>query len=206
MGIMNLLKSSWSGKVGQTVGAKWKDKNTIRTFTAPANPNTPAQQVQRTKFASATSFFALFADQIKSLNALDTRSMSVRNALISINKAVMAESEQVEFANLLVSKGGLPEPVATEGGVTASSTTLSVDFSFPNAANISDKAECVLVAVNHTQGYARVATADKTQSEVSVSNFGATAGDSVYLYLYLLDKRGSAKVASKSICFAKTIA
>ena len=86
MGKMNLLKANWEGKVGQTVGAKWKNKSTIRTYTKPSNPDTAAQQSVRTVFGDMTSFVALFADQIKYLSALDTAGQSVRNAIIQANK------------------------------------------------------------------------------------------------------------------------
>ena len=72
MGKMNLLKANWEGKVGQTVGAKWKNKSTIRTYTKPSNPNTSGQQSVRGVFAEMTSFVAMFADQIKYLSALNT--------------------------------------------------------------------------------------------------------------------------------------
>ena len=55
MGKMNLLKANWEGKVGQTVGAKWKNKSTIRTYTKPSNPNTAGQQSVRGVFAEMTA-------------------------------------------------------------------------------------------------------------------------------------------------------
>ena len=89
MGVMNLLKADWKGKVGQTVGAKWKNLSTIRTYTKPSNPDTAAQQVTRSGFKEVSSFAALFSDQIKQLSALDTRGMSVRNAIISANSEMV---------------------------------------------------------------------------------------------------------------------
>lgn len=73
MGKLNLLKGKWDGKVGQTVGAKWKNKATVRTYSIPANPKTEAQMSVRGAFSNITKFVALFADQIKYLNALDTK-------------------------------------------------------------------------------------------------------------------------------------
>ena len=55
MGIMNLLKADWKGKVGQTVGAKWKNKSTIRTYSIPADPKTAAQLEVRDAFMSLFS-------------------------------------------------------------------------------------------------------------------------------------------------------
>lgn len=44
------------GKVSGVVGGQWKDKNYIREYVKPANPNTSAQQVQRTKMSDCVSF------------------------------------------------------------------------------------------------------------------------------------------------------
>ena len=75
MGILNLLKANYTGKVGQTVGAKWKDKSTIRTYTKPSNPDTAAQKQTRKGFGDVSTFIATFADQIKMYSSLDRKSV-----------------------------------------------------------------------------------------------------------------------------------
>lgn len=44
------------GKVSGVVGGQWKDKNYLREYVKPANPNTAAQQVQRTKMSDCVTF------------------------------------------------------------------------------------------------------------------------------------------------------
>ncbi len=44
------------GKVAGVVGAQWKDKNYLREYVKPANPNTAAQQTQRTKMSDVVAF------------------------------------------------------------------------------------------------------------------------------------------------------
>lgn len=53
MAKQNFLKGGYVGKLGQTVGQRWKDKRIIRTYTKPRNPRTPAQQAMRQNFATA---------------------------------------------------------------------------------------------------------------------------------------------------------
>ena len=106
MGKMNTLKGNYIGKVGQTVGAKWKNLSTERVFTKPANPNTQAQQTVRSGFKAINAFVALFADQIRYKSALDTSGMSVRNAIVKLNKEMVAGNSFTK-ANLVISKGGL---------------------------------------------------------------------------------------------------
>lgn len=193
MGKMNLLKANWEGKVGQTVGAKWKNKSTIRTYTKPSNPNTQAQKTVRTAFAEMTSFVALFADQIKYLSALNTAGQSVRNAIIQANKAQIADGT-FSKSDLLVSKGGL-QKVAGEAGQAASGK-VTITWTAPTATNFTENAKLIAVLVQEATGLVEVleakATALTVESKIAFEN------GTVDAYVYFLDKRGSNKVASAS--------
>ena len=193
MGKMNLLKANWEGKVGQTVGAKWKNKSTIRTYTKPSNPNTQAQKTVRTAFAEMTSFVALFADQIKYLSALNTAGQSVRNAIIQANKMQIAGGT-FSKSDLLVSKGGL-QKVAGEAG-QATSGKVTITWEKPTATNFTENAKLIAVLVQEATGLVEVleakATALTVESKITFGN------GSVDAYVYFLDKRGSNKVASTS--------
>lgn len=195
MGKMNLLKANWYGKVGQTVGAKWKNKSTIRTYTKPANPKTADQQKVRNAFTSITSFVALFADGIRYLTALDVAGQSVRNAIIKVNKSMLDENGLVK-ADLLISKGGLQKPM----GISASlvSDKVNVAFTDPTATNFTEKAKLIVVAVDETNGVVDVFTAAKGGSPaVGTVSFASDA--EIDVYAYWLDYRGSNKIASNSV-------
>lgn len=193
MGKMNLLKANWEGKVGQTVGAKWKNKSTIRTYTKPSNPNTQAQKTVRTAFAEMTSFVALFADQIKYLSALNTAGQSVRNAIIQANKMQIAGGT-FSKPNLLVSKGGL-QKVAGEAGQAASGK-VTITWTAPTATNFTENAKLIAVLVQEATGLVEVLEAKATALTVE-SKITFETG-TVDAYVYFLDKRGSNKVASAS--------
>lgn len=197
MGKMNLLKGKWDGKVGETVGAKWKNKSTIRTYSVPSNPNTQAQQDVRGAFKLISQFVALFADGIKYLSALDTSGMSVRNAIIKINKEMIAMNS-FDKANLLISKGGLQKPMNVEISLDGTSKKAAVTFDKPTATNITAKAKIVVVLVDETNTLVDIVTADASTGTAS----GAVAFDDatkVTAYAYFLDYRGSNKVASESV-------
>ena len=195
MGVMNLLKANYNGKVGQTVGAKWKDLSTLRTYSKPANPNTEAQQSVRNAFKQITSFVALFADLIKYKSALDTSGMSVRNAIIKLNKAMIA-SGTVALDDLLISKGGLQKPI--NAAMTNTGGTPAFSWSAPTATNFTPNAKAVAVFVNQTDMIVDVVEADVTDLTAASSvSFGTT--NTVQGYLYFIDKRGSNKVASLSV-------
>ena len=203
MGKMNLLKGNWEGKVGETVGAKWKNKSTIRTYTKPANPNTAAQQSVRSVFAQMTSFVAMFADQIKYLSALNTAGQSVRNAIIQINKSMIAGGT-FNKANLLISKGGL-QKVAGENA-EAATKKVKVTWNNPTATNFTADAKLIAVMVQAESGLVDVIEAPATEGTTGVTSGIDFATGSVDVYVYFLDKRGSNKVASISDYLTVSIA
>lgn len=196
MGKLNILKAAYYGKVGETVGAKWKDKNTVRVLTIPSNPNTQAQQTVRTGFSEISKFVALFADQIKTVSALNTRGMSVRNAIIKENKEMVAAGSLTPN-NLVISKGGLPTP----GGAAASGAQASGDITVPLVAitgtNVTAKAKIVIVVVSQTASQAWVKVVDNTTASETVAT-GVTGTEPMDVYIYAIDYRGSAKVGSLS--------
>ena len=197
MGKMNLLKANWEGKVGETVGAKWKNKKTIRTYTKPSNPNTQAQKNVRSAFKDITSFVALFADQIKYLTALNTSGMSVRNAIIKLNKT-MIEGGTVNLSNLLISKGGLQKPTGVSALKAPDTKKVTVSWYTPTATNFTDDAKAVVVFVDATNGLAEVVTVTAKSGEAT-STIEFEAEGTINTFIYFLDKRGNAKVASGSI-------
>ena len=201
MGKMNTLKGNYIGKVGQTVGAKWKNLSTERVFTKPANPNTQAQQTVRSGFKAINAFVALFADQIRYKSALDTSGMSVRNAIVKLNKEMVA-GNTFNKANLIVSKGGLQKVAGEAASATAGKVT--VTWTAPTATNFTENAKLVAVMVQEDSGMVEVAEAAADAGTLA-STLTFLAG-TVDIYVYFLDKRGSNKIASLSDYLTVTIA
>lgn len=203
MGKMNLLKANWEGKVGQTVGAKWKNRSTIRTYTKPSNPKTAAQVAVRTAFKEMTSFVALFADQIKYLSALNTSGQSVRNAIIQANK-MQIQDGTFEKTDLIISKGGL-QKVAGENA-EAVTKKVKVTWNNPTATNFTDKARLVAVMVQESSGLVEVVTEDAKKGTTGVTSTINFDTGNVDVFVYYLDVRGSSKVASVSDYLTVSIA
>ena len=196
MGKLNILKAAYYGKVGETVGAKWKNKNTVRVLTIPSNPNTMAQQTVRTGFKDISKFVALFADQIKTVSALNTRGMSVRNAIIKENK-MMVSAGTLTPNDLVISKGGLPTPQGAAATGSQADGQITVPVVAITGTNVTSKAKIVVVVVSQTAQQAWVAVEDNASKDVTV-NTGLTGTEPFDVYIYAIDYRGSAKVGSLS--------
>ena len=196
MGKLNLLKGAYEGKVGQTVGSKWKNLSTIRTYAKPANPNTPAQQTTRTGFSLISAFVALFSDLIRRLSALDTRAMSVRNAILQLNASQVAAGA-LTTSTLIVSKGGLPVPATFAATVAAGLANLTATWAEVVSSAVSAAALVVVVVVDKTDKRAYVGSALNSLETITIPG-PFTASAQLDVYYYLLDTRGSSKVASNN--------
>lgn len=198
MGELNLLKGAYTGKVGKTVGAKWKNLSTVRTFTKPANPKTEAQVSVRNAFKEINSFVARFSDAIKYLSAWNIAGMSVRNAIVKTNKA-MIDTGMLNKEALQISKGGLAKPTDLKG-TWDSSAGGAITFAWkkPIASNISADAKMVIVAVDVTNDLFEVVEA-KASAEAATGTVSFPANAELSVYGYILDKHGSVKVASNSV-------
>lgn len=196
MGKLNILKAAYYGKVGETVGAKWKNKNTVRVLTVPSNPNTQAQQTVRTVFRDMSKFVSLFSDQIKTVSALNTRGMSVRNAIIKMNKEQIMDGT-FAAADLVISRGGLPTPQGAAASGAQATGDLTVPVTQITGSNVTQKAKIVVVAVSQKAQQAWVQVANNTSADLNIPT-GVAGTDPFDVYVYAIDYRGSAKVGSLS--------
>lgn len=56
MAIQNFISGGYYGKLGATVGQRWKNKRIIRTYVIPRNPRTAEQQANRGQFGEAVQY------------------------------------------------------------------------------------------------------------------------------------------------------
>ena len=59
MAKQNFIGGGYYGKLGNTVGQRWKNKRTIRTYVIPRNPRTDVQQANRARFKNLVPFAQL---------------------------------------------------------------------------------------------------------------------------------------------------
>ena len=56
MAKQNFLSGGYYGKLGQTVGQRWKNIRTVRSYVIPANPRTESQQANRGQFGDCVYY------------------------------------------------------------------------------------------------------------------------------------------------------
>lgn len=106
--IINGILGGVSGKVAGVVGSKWKDKSYLRAYAIPANPQSTAQVVQRSRM-SQTVFVArqLLGNLIQPYWSKFYSSMSGYNAFIKYNIMHLSDSTYELTTNNVMSRGNL---------------------------------------------------------------------------------------------------
>lgn len=69
MAKQNFISGGYYGKLGDTVGQRWKNKRTIRTYVIPRNPRTEVQQANRARFANLVPYAQLGMSANKGVSA-----------------------------------------------------------------------------------------------------------------------------------------
>jgi hypothetical protein len=125
--INNGILGGFSGKVGPVVGGKWKDIDYMRSYVIPSNPNTPAQQTSRAKFAALVEIARAFLPGLlQPYWDPFYNSMSGFNKFISYNYSLLSGANSLQ-AGCISSRGTLesittPAPVYNTGPGTVVAT------------------------------------------------------------------------------------
>ena len=124
-----------SGKISGVVGARWKDKAYLRGYVKPANPNTAAQQTQRTKFSDCVFFAKPLVGQVfNQYTDKFIKNMSGFNFFIKRNIDIF--DWDVAFSACKLTEGPL-SPVLN-GNFTYSGTTVTMPWTANNGNNGED--------------------------------------------------------------------
>lgn len=89
MGFINLLKNGYRGKLGETVGQKWKNQLTVRTYQATNNSKSEAQLKQRQQYRGLIAVAAAFWPSAINIKPPKGKSMSDFNYYTSLIKIAM---------------------------------------------------------------------------------------------------------------------
>lgn len=126
--------SAFRGKIGGVVGSKWKSIDVGRIYVVPSNPNTPAQQTVRARFAAIQArASALLSTLLQTYWDPFYNTMSGYNAFIGENYSLM-DGANLLTVNNVMSKGTL-EPIPSITSAEVTGTSLVVPFSSAIAGN-----------------------------------------------------------------------
>ncbi|MBU4539238.1 MAG: DUF6266 family protein [Weeksellaceae bacterium] len=187
-----------SGKVGNVIGANWKGIDYLRIKpSSVANPRTPGQVDQRSKFSTVLRFLQPMTDFLKVTFRQYASGMTQFNAAMSynLNNAITGvyPNFAIDYPNALVSRGNLTTPA---DGAAVSTTAAELDITWTNnsgtgSAMATDKA--LIVAINAVRGEAVFTTAGPARSAGSaLLNLPVEySGENLEVYLGFISEDGS---------------
>lgn len=178
------------GKVAGVVGSQWKNVNYLREYVLPANPNTAAQQVQRTKMADIVEFCKPLVGPV--FNAYTDRfqkAMSGFNYFIKQN--IVEFDGTLDYAALKLTEGKLHAPgdfAVEKAGVNLNFTW---DETLGNNGALTDK--IYGVAINTVSGLWWFFDAEAVRDDelASITVPIASLGVSFECYLWAIKYSGT---------------
>lgn len=155
-----IIQSPWMGRIkgsaGQMTGCKVYDKNVMRAKAFEvSNPNTPAQQNQRTFFAELTALCSDFSEeQLRTLFPQKPKTMSRRNAIskqIAMSNTISGGQKVIDFADIdTLGNASVMDFGTTTCTVSSGVITISLDQAVETNATLQNKVFFVAV-VNDTK-------------------------------------------------------
>lgn len=128
MAELNLLQGKYDGKLGQTVGAKWKNKATVRSYTKAKDPKTAEQLNNRSRWNQLLNVYRVVKPHIEKYVPLDTSKFNLWCAFQNMNANFMNHATQKTYRNILIAKGNLatmPDYTVSRNGTTL---TLNIPY------------------------------------------------------------------------------
>jgi len=165
--ILNGILGKVSGKVSGVVGASWKDVAYLRAYVKPANPNTAAQQTQRTAFSDVVDFAKPLVGQV--FNAYTDKfqkSMSGFNFFIKRNIAVWDGSP--DWAAIKMTEGPLSSVGITIAEYDTATITVTFTPSYGNNGLATDKVFGVVYDTSTGIFYFAAAEVDRSTGTIDI--------------------------------------
>lgn len=94
MAIQNFLSGGYYGKLGDTVGQRWKNKRTVRAYVIPSNPRTEKQQKNRGNFGLCTAKSQIALQMNYNTTLFNSTSSSAWNERMSTARNLQKDGEQ----------------------------------------------------------------------------------------------------------------
>ena len=195
--LKNGILGDISGKVGSGVGLSWKGISSIRAHVVPANPNTPAQQTQRSKMSLCVAFIKAAIGPV--LNVYQdpiTQGKSAYNVFVSNNIALFEGT--VPYNSVALTTGKLFAPQIVNVFPPAPGSDYDADFNTGLGSNGLDSDVIYGGAYHKVTGAWYFPDSPVVRSDGKLT-FSGTADESSSDLVFFLFASQSANLTIKSI-------
>lgn len=186
----------FSGKVGSTIGSKWRDIKYIKGLPKPSTkPPSAAQLLQRERFNLINNFVCSIKEVLKKGFGGINRGYSTElNFALSYNArhALKPGVCEIDFARICLSDGPLAKPKDARAAYTGDrSITLNWNPAVRSAGMAADDEATVLIyCQNHEVPEAFVAEACRRDGSLVCHSQFFRAGEICHPYIFFTSRKG----------------
>ncbi len=196
---------SISGKHGTAVAAAGKNgKNVLRVYTAPRNPNSEKQQIQRAKFGMVNRELAPLRDILK-IGYKRTDAAQIASSFV-LKNAVIGEYPDftIDFSVLSVSQGRLlPAETASwqvsqeNNEATITWTNLNEEFTMPGY--MTAKLQCVFYNSETKMGILSNTDTERSSGIFTIGLPASWNADDVHCWIYFASEKGEHSISTYAV-------
>lgn len=152
MAKQNFLGGGYYGKLGVTVGQRWKNKRTIRSYVIPQNPRTAKQQANRGQFGSAVPLSQLALQMNYKATCFEHESMTRWNYRMRTARNLQdLNSQDLDLIPLAPTDFSPPYTI-TKMSIASIQTNSSIVFDIQGNVPQSDRVLSVLFHIFSSTG------------------------------------------------------
>jgi hypothetical protein len=192
-----------SGKLANLVFATWKGIGYVRLFVIPGNPNTPAQQVVRAKFAAAVSIGKSVLGSVLRV-FVDPFVSQVSGFAFFVGDTMRNWSAGIDFTLIKLTYGTLETVALTSAVYAGSNVTFTWSTTILGNGQATDKACCVVIdVINHVAFFN--GSAARSAGTVNVAVGTGRSEAFMHGFLFFADSSTAPTVVSDTSYSAVTV-
>lgn len=191
MGLLqNGILGKMTGKVAGVVGSSWKGRNTVRAYAIPSNPNSVAQQAQRSLVTMVGTFGKLIlASIIQPYWDPFSGNLSGWNKFTKTNLDLI--SLDTEFDKLVTSLGSLEAALIATAVYNSGTGDIVITWSGSHLGNGLDTDDATIVVYDVVNKVAFVSDANATRVDATDTLAIGSGRTVANLKAYLFFHRGT---------------
>ena len=194
------ILGGFSGKVGTVVGGKWKGIDYIRVKGVPSNPNTEAQQEQRSKFKTTIAFLKPAIGFIRAgFNQFAVKKTEMNVATAHMLAEAFDVDGALDMSKVLFSDGSLPNPDSITAPWDQDRSVIDVTFDSAIWGEAKDNDRQCYLVYNTEKGELiyNLSAGTREMGQVTIITPDRWIGGTVHVYSAFSNEKG--KLFSKSM-------
>lgn len=169
MAFINLLHNGYQGKLGETVGQKWKNQRTVRTYNAHNNSKSEAQLEQRDNYKQIIKDASLAYPYNMGFEYVKVKGMNKFNAFTRFLWNLSQGIENYEYAGGIFKKPSGPQ-FKISPFIRGSDVWINIHRQQMEPYGKSFSAKVIAVFIDNRNGIFKAPVLDKAKTRFMIGN------------------------------------